>query len=638
MSNLTNERKTATDYTSAANREFAEKHYLDFEDKADFEDARRGFIAKLESKITGKNGSTIWDWESYRFLDGEQNPDTVNPSLWRQARLNSTPGLYKVTEGVYQVRGYDISILTFIEGKNGYIVIDPLTSGETARAARGLLFTHIGERPISAVVYTHSHADHWAGVRGVVDPEEVRQGRVRIVAPEGFMGAAVSENVLAGNAMTRRGEYMFGAFLPRDVQGHVDCGIGKMIPGGTVGLIAPTDTIRATGDSLTIDGVELVFQLVPNTEAPSEMNVFLPGHRALLVAEICSRSMHNLYTIRGAEVRDAKGWAHYIDEAIELYAHNADVVFTTHGWPVWGTEQGIGYLKKQRDGYKYIHDQTLRLANQGYTMLEVAEKIRLPQSLEKEWAFRGTYGALHHNAKAVYQRYLGFYDGNPATLFQLPPEDAGKKYVEFMGGAAAVLEKAQAAFAKGEYRWVAQVVNHLVFAEPENEDARLLQADALEQLGYQAESAPWRNAFLSGAWELRHHGVKHDAQANVKSDVAAAMDITNIFDFLAVRLDGLKAEGKELTINFDFTDIERRFVLKLENSVLNYWEGKQAADADLSVTLSKTVLIEILLDGKLKAAWDVITRKIKFSGNIKKLAELAGLLDRVEPGFNIVTP
>ncbi|GHV64926.1 SDS hydrolase SdsA1 [Spirochaetia bacterium] len=637
MSNLTNERKNATEYTRAANRGFAKKHYLDFDEKSDFEDTRRGFIAKMDGKIEGKNGGTLWDWESYRFLAEEQNPDTVNPSLWRQARLNATPGLYKVTDGVYQVRGYDISIITFIEGKNSYLVIDPITSEETARACRELLFKHIGERPIQAVVYTHSHVDHWAGVNGVVNIEDVRQGTVRIIAPEGFMGAAVSENILAGNAMTRRGEYMFGAFLPRDARGQVDGGIGKMLPGGTIGLIAPTDTIRATGDSLTIDGVELVFQLVPNTEAPAEMNVFLPGHRALLMAEICSRSMHNLYTIRGAEVRDAKGWAHYIDEAIERYAPQADVVFTTHGWPVWGTEQGIGYLKKQRDGYKYIHDQTLRLANQGYTMLEIAEKIQLPKSLEKEWAFRGTYGTLHHNSKAVYNRYLGFYDGNPATLFQLPPEDAGKKYVEFMGGAAAVLEKAQAAFEKGEYRWAAQVVNHLVFAEPENEEARLLQADALEQLGYQAESAPWRNAFLSGAWELRHHGAKRAGGLNAKANMAAAMDIGNIFDSLAVRLDGLKAEGKELTINFDFTDIGRQYVLKLENSVLNYWEGKQAADADLSVTLSKKVLIELLL-GKLRAAWDVVTQGIKFSGDIKKLAELAGLLDRVEPGFNIVTP
>jgi len=628
--------KPATDYTRRANAGFFAAHSLN-PDNDDFERARRGFIAAPDAPVTDAQGRVVWDFGEYGFFKSADAPETVNPSLWRQARLNAEAGLFEVADGIYQVRGFDISIITFVRGETGWVVIDTLTSCETSRAALELVNRHAGARPVKAVIYTHSHADHWAGVKGVLSVGDVAAG-ARVIAPQGFMDAAVSENVLAGNAMTRRGAYMFGSALPFGADGHIDCGIGHKVPVGSVSLIAPTEEIRETGERLNVDGVELVFQLTPQTEAPSEMNIFLPRKKALLIAEIVTHGLHNIYTIRGTEVRDSKGWAHYIDEAIDMFAGDCDVLFMTHAAPVWGSDAAVSFLKRQRDGYKYIHDQTLRMANQGCTMLEIAEMLRYPAELDSDWTLRGVYGTVHHNAKAVFQRYLGFYDGNPATLYQLPPEDAAKKYTELAGGADELMKKAQAAFDGGEYRWAAQLLNHLVFAEPQNENARLLLADSLEQLGYQAESAPWRNAFLSGARELRQGGAGKNIQKNASFDVVSAMSPEHLFDYIAVSINGEKAEGKRFSIHFDFTDISQQYLLTLEHSVINYKKGAPKDGADLAISIPKQVLIDTILSGRMNAVKALLKGKIKFRGNIRVITELSKLIEAFEPDFNIVTP
>lgn len=634
------QRHNATEYTVKANTAFLKENFLDITDRQDFEDAQKGFIARLdEPEIYDERGEAVFSDRTYAFLDEERPaPETVNPSLWRQARLNRYRGLFKVRDRVYQVRGYDISNITFIEGDTGYIVVDPLTSAELARASTELVYKHLGKKPVTAVIYTHSHLDHWGGVAGVISAQEAAERDVPVIAPENFMKEAVSENILAGNAMGRRGEYMFGMFLPHDEKANVDGGLGKSMPLGVKTLIAPTLSIREPVETHAYDGVEIVFQLTPETEAPVEMTLFFPGLRAFCPAELCTQTMHNIYTIRGAQTRDAKGWAGYIDDAIELFGGRFDTVFSTHHWPVWGSENGIAYLKKQRDIYKYIHDQTLRLANHGYTMPEIAERLRLPESLAKVWHIRGTYGTLSHNSKAVYNRYLGYYDGNPATLNELPPSQAGKKYVEYMGGAAAVLEKARADFDKGEYRWAAQVLRHLLFADPDNKEARLLQADVFEQLGYQAEGAPWRNAYLTGAMELRE-GVGRPVTGRLAdmSEMTFALRVRDLFDFLAVRLNGPKAEGRKITINFIFPDSGEKYELILEDSVLNHHAGKQSAHADTTLTISKENLIRAA-SGLTDFETLIRSGKAKIEGEPSKLKELFSLLDTFEPKFNIVLP
>ncbi|MBP1713311.1 MAG: hypothetical protein H6Q42_1514, partial [Deltaproteobacteria bacterium] len=433
---------------------------LSAEEKEEFELAQRGLIASDPVvDIRTREGKPVWDMKRYEFLGLEKPvPDTVNPALWRHARRNAIHGLFKVTDRIYQVRGYDLSVISFIEGTTGYIVIDPLISTESARAALDLLYRHLPKKPIVAVIYTHSHVDHWGGVKGIVSDEDVKAGNVRIIAPEGFMKEAISENVMVGNAMARRASYMFGTFLGQGPQGQIDAGVGKTASNGTVSLIAPTEEITKTGQELTIDGVKFIFQLVPGTEAPVEMNLFLPQMKALCIPENCTASLHNLLTPRGALVRDGKAWAYFIDEAIDLFGEKAEVLFNTHHWPRWGKERINHYLKNQRDLYKYIHDQTVHLINHGHTMMECAEMIQLPPSLAKEVYNRDFYGTVNFNVKAVYQRYLGWFDANPANLHPLPPEEASKRYLEFMGGSAAILAKARIYFQKGEYRWVAQVV------------------------------------------------------------------------------------------------------------------------------------------------------------------------------------
>ncbi|MGD8512222.1 MAG: alkyl sulfatase dimerization domain-containing protein [Gammaproteobacteria bacterium] len=636
------ETRAATPATKAANDSVEEA--LPFSNDRDFELAGRGLIHRPDSLvIKDGTGRVVWDLDSYAFLtDGSARPHSANPSHWRQAQLNMSYGLFEVVPGIYQVRGYDLANITFIKGDSGWIVFDPLTTRETSAAALELVTEHLGERPIRAVVYSHTHADHWGGVKGVVTAEEVASGKVQVIAPEGFMEHAVAENLLAGNAMTRRVTYQYGSALPKGARGQMDAAIGKGVSTGTVTLIAPTLTIGRTPTSLTIDGVEMIFQYTPGTEAPAEMNTFFPGFSALWMAENTIHTLHNLYTLRGAEVRDAKAWSHYINEAIEIFSDDAQVLFASHTWPIWGNEELVTFLKKQRDLYGYLHDQTLRLANRGYTMLEIAELMEIPEALSQEWYNRGYHGTYNHNIKAVYQKYLGWYDGNPANLHPLPPEAAAKKYVEYMGGAEAVLARAKQAYNEGDYRWVATVVNHVVFADPTNAEARTLQADALEQLGYQSEGAGWRNSYLAAAYELRHGAPDTQVTQSVNPDTVAGMSFGDVLDFLAVRLDGPRAAGAYLVLNFSFPDLDQSYSVTLENSHLSYVPGKQDPAADATFVLTRKVLDRILL-GQATLADAAQAGEAQVTGNPQKFGELMSLMDPLVPQgkgfwFNIVTP
>ncbi len=602
----------------------------------DFADAQRGLISGPSSNvITNASGGVVWNLDQYDFLKGAA-PPTVNPSLWRQARLNMNAGLFKVTDRIYQVRGLDLANITFVQGDTGWIVIDPLTCTETAAAALALVRKHLPERPVVAVIFTHSHVDHFGGVKGVISQADVDSGKIPVIAPEGFTEHAVSENVFAGNAMSRRAQYMYAPQLDRNARAQVDAGLGKTTSTGTITLINPTLSITNTGQRAVVDGVEIVFQSVPGTEAPAEVMFHFPQFRALCLAEDATHTLHNLLTLRGALVRDGLAWSKYLNETIELFGAQTDVAFASHHWPTWGQAAILDFLKKQRDLYKYIHDQTLRLLNQGYTPIEIAEMFELPQSLSQEFYNRGYYGSISHNVKAVYQRYIGWYDGNPAHLNDLTPVEASKKYVEFMGGADAVLQKARASYAAGDYRWVAQVVNHVIFADPFNLTARRLQADALEQLGYQAESAPWRNFYLVGASELRH-GISNVPTSSGSSDVLRGMPTDLLFDYLAIRLNGPRATGKKFTINWNFTDTQELYLMTLENSVLNYTKGKQLPGADLTITVARSSLNDLLLRERTVEQL-LLSGEIQVQGNVLVIVELVALLDSFDPSFNIVSP
>lgn len=619
--------------TVAANRAQRTDTTLDWGDEQDWEDARRGFIATLaEPVVHDESGRVVWDLRDYGFLEDADPPPSVHPNLWRQARLNMVHGLFGIHERIYQVRGFDLSVISFVKGDTGWIVIDPLVSAETARAALDLLFGEVGAAPVVAVIYTHSHVDHFGGVLGVTSTDDVAAGRTRVYAPEGFVEAAISENVYAQNVMSRRASYMYGNLLPRGTRGQVDAGLGKTTSSGSVTFLQPTDLISETGTKLTIDGVEIEFQLTPGTEAPAEMNFFFPQFDALCMAENCSRNLHNLYTLRGAQVRDSRAWAAYMDESILLYGSRTELLFTSHHWPTWGSERAVDYMSKQRDMYKYIHDEALRLANHGHTMLEIAEELRLPDSLASEWHCRGFYGSVNHNAKAVYQRYLGFFDGNPANLHPLPPEEASQRYVEYMGGAAAVLERARESFEAGDYRWVAEVVNRVVFAEPDNVEAASLQAAALEQLGYQAESAPWRNFYLSAAQELRDGVQEVAAPATANVSFLLAMDVGLILDALAIRLNGPAASDLDVCINLVFRDLDESYAWWVENGVMNNRLGVPSETPDLTLTLTKADFVGVLV-GDSEAAPDYSAE-----GDLGALAEVVGRLDRFDFWFPIVTP
>ena len=629
--------KPATEATKAANRKVLES--LNFGDREDFENAARGFIAKPDAlRITNAKGAPVWDMESFKaFISLDKPaPDTVNPSLWRNAQLVMQYGLYKVADRIYQVRGYDLSNITFIQGATGWIVFDPLISVETAKAALDLVNERLGKRPVTGVVYSHSHVDHFGGVRGIIDEADVNAKKVQILAPEHFTEHAISENVIAGNAMSRRAVFMFGALLPRGAEGSVGAGLGPTNSVGAVSLILPTREIKKTGEAVTIDGVRMVFQMTPNTEAPVEMNTYFPQFRALWMAENATNTMHNILTLRGALVRDPLNWAKYLDEAITLYGDKSDVKFQSHHWPLWGTDKIVDYLKKQRDLYKYMHDQSLNLLNKGYTGVELSNMITLPPELHKAWPNRGYYGTLKHNTRAIYQRYMGFYDANPSSLDPLPPEDAAKKYVEYMGGAAAVIKRAKADFEKGEYRWVAEALRHVVFAEPDNKAAKELLADAYEQMGYQAEAGTWRSIYLQGAFELRNGTPNAGGVRSASADVITAMPPEMTFDYLAVKLNGPRATGKKITLDVNFTDLKKPYSLKVENGVLNYSVGF-APNADAKLSLAKSTLDRIQL-GEVTIEQAVASGDLKVEGRREAFVEFVGLLDAFPFWFNIVTP
>jgi len=612
---------------------------LPFADRQDFEDAERGHIAGLDQpQIRTADGRVAWDAQAYAFESSDEAPATVNPSLWRQARLNNVSGLFKVTDRVYQIRGLDLANMTIVEGDTGIIVIDPLLSAETARAGLELYYRHRPARPVGAVVYTHSHIDHFGGVRGVISEEDVKAGRVQVIAPSGFMEEAISENVLAGTAMSRRAQYMYGALLPKSATGQVDAGLGKGLSRGTVTLIAPTLLIEKPVETRRIDGVDIEFQLTPGTEAPSEMNLYFPQMRTLCIAENAVRTQHNLLTLRGAKVRDAKQWSYYLDETLARYGAQSDVLLGQHHWPTWGRERIGRLLADQRDMYAYLNDQTLRLMNHGHTPMEIAERLhKLPEPLASQWYARDYYGSISHNVRAVYQRYLGFYDGNPANLNPLPPAETARRTIAWMGGADAVLARARAAYRQGDYRWVAQIGNQLVFAEPENQAARQLQAAALEQLGYQSENSTWRNAYLSGAQELRKGVAVPSTQGAAAADLVKALTVPMFFDFLGVRLNADKAAGKAMQINWVFPDLNQRYAMTLNNSALTYRADAAHATPTATITLRKPVLNAVFA-GQVKPGDAIRSGQIQLAGDQQALAALFGMMDSFTPSFNIVTP
>jgi len=628
--------KDAEPATRTANDAFVKS--LPFSDRADFDDARRGFIATLSDGVVAGAGSRpAFDTRPYAFLQKDEVPATVNPSLWRQAQLNAANGLFKVTERVYQVRGIDIANMTIIEGDSGLILIDPLLSNETARAALDLYLRNRPAKPVATVIYTHSHADHFGGAKGVMSAEDAASGKVKVIAPDGFMEHAVAENIIAGNAMMRRAQYQFGSTLPVGERAQIDTGLGKALSRGTISLIPPNDVIKQSYETRTVDGVEIEFHLVPGSEAPAEMLLYFPQFKVLDMAEDATHNMHNLYTLRGAEIRDGRLWSRYIADAIERYGDKTDAVIAQHHWPMWGNERIVAFLRKQRDLYKFIHDQSVRLLNHGLTPTEIAEKLQLPPSLANEWYSRGYYGTLSHNAKAVYQFYLGWYDANPADLNPLPRAESARKQIEYMGGADAVLKRAREDFKAGQYRWVASVTSQLVFADPANKEARELGADALEQLGYQSEAATWRNAYLLGAAELRNGNPQAQGGPTANAELLKGVSIDLAFDFLGVRLNAAKAEGKHIVINWTFTDRNETYVMNLENSALTHRAGKLDDNADVAVKLTRAALDAITLKQQTFAG-SIAAGDVVISGNPLKLRELFGLLDEFTLDFEVVEP
>lgn len=612
---------------------------LPFDDTEDFDLVHRGFIAPLPDNgiIKDSDGDVVWNLpDKAQALEGEDPPDTVNPSLWRMVQLLGVSGLFEVTEGIYQVRGTDLSVISFVEVPDGVVVVDPCLSAEPAKYSMDLYREHRGDREVVGVIYTHSHTDHYGGVRGVVDEADVRSGKVKVVAPEGFVKATLDEFVIGGNACGRRTSLQYGSLVKGGPRGTMTAGLGLGTSTGWTTLIQPTNEIAETGQTMNLGGMEFEFMLAPNTEAPSEMFFYIDDYKAFCPAEDATHTQHNVYTLRGAKIRDALAWSKYVKEARLRYGDRAEVMFAPHHWPTWGKENIKEHLQTTQAMYKYLHDQTMHAANSGYTMVEAAEMIELPESLANKWTTRGYYGTTNHNVKSIWAFYLGWYSGNPATLWELPPEDAAKKYVEFMGGAEAVLEKAQKTFDDGEYRWTAQVVNHVVFADPSNEKAKELLADTYEQLGYQTEAGTWRGWYLSGAQELRQ-GVQDLPTVDLQSeDTINAMPIEMFLDYLAIRLNAEKADGQSLAINLKVTEPEDAYVVLLENSTLDYERGSRP-DADVTVSLSRSSFNDVM-SGKTTVRELADAGGASMEGDPDTLSRLAGMLDDFEFWFNIVTP
>ena len=609
---------------------------LPLDDTTDFDDADRGFIAALSPcVIKAADGRVVWDNDAYGFLtspEAGEAPPSVHPSLWRQSTLAAKQGLYEVVPGIYQIRGFDISNITFVEGDTGIIVIDPLVSTEVAAAALTLYRTHRGDRPVVAVIYTHSHVDHFGGVLGVTSQAEVDAGKVTVLAPVGFVEHAVQENVYAGPAMLRRATYMYGALLERGPDGQVGCGLGQVPSTGEVAVIVPTVDIKITGETHTIDGVEIEFQMAPGTEAPAEMHFYFPQFRALCMAENATHNLHNLLTLRGALVRDPHAWSGYLSEAIDNFADRTDVVFASHHWPTWGRERIREFLSLQRDLYAYLHDQTLRLLNQGHTGAEIAETLQLPPALTQAWHTHGYYGSVSHNVKAIYQRYMGWFDGNPARLWPHPPEALATRYVSALGGIERVVQLARDAFEEGDYRWAATLLDHAVFADSSPAGARKLYAETLQQLAYGAENATWRNFYLSGAVEL-HDGNFGTAGQVTSLSLLSQLTPEQIFDGLAVTVDGPRAWDLDLALDIVFADLATNYRLTLRNGVLvhrNVSADPVSADATVHLTGKVRLLAA--------AMGDLDSPGLTVSGDPGAVQALLGVLDRPDPAFNIVTP
>ena len=646
---LTAESKAATDYTAKINS--AVYSVLDFDNTSEYENAVRGLIdAPDVLELTNEAGEIIWSQKAYSFLeDYESAPDTVNPSLWENTRNNHAYGLFEVTEGIYQVRGYDMANLTLIEGESGWIVFDPLMSIECTQAAMQLVEKNLGARPIKAVIISHSHVDHYGGIKGLLTMEDVADGKlpieeqlasgkIPVIVPEGFMEHAVSENVYAGKAMGRRANYQYGVLLEPGVTGKLAMGIGIGQSAGTISFVAPTHEITRTGETLVIDGVELEFQLTPGTEAPAEMNTWLPGFNALWMAENCTGTLHNLYTLRGAQVRDGAAWARYITETVSRYGEQVEVTFQSHNWPHWGNKAVNEYLVNTAAIYKFINDQTLTYINQGYTSDEISNMIELPEELEKVWYTRQYYGTVAHNSKAVYQKYMGWYDANPVNLNPLTPTDSAQKWVEYLGDTDAVLRKAKEDYDAGNYQWVAEITNTIVFADPENEAARLLCADALEQLGYQSESGPWRNAYLTAALELRNgNSAALAPQAASNGDVQKEMTSAMFFDYLSILLDKKAMADQNFTIGFNLVDTQEQHVLRIKSGTVLVFEDTSADDVDVSVTTVKNALL-YLMQGNMEE----FQKSARIDGDVEKLSLFVSNLTEFSAGqfsgFNIVEP
>ena len=633
------ETEGATTITAEANAEWYEK--LDFSDRREFANAERGWLDNAEGRIIdGDDNRSAWDLQSYGDLNRDA-PDTVNPSLWRNTQLNAKAGLFEVCDGIYQVRGFDMANTTFIRTDHGWIVFDVLMCKENMKAAKELMENRFGPLDIKAVLYSHSHVDHFGGVEGVITREQVADaklslkkqlasGKTLVLAPTGFLKHAISENVYAGIAMARRAQFQYGTVLDKGEKGALSVGIGMGQSTGTVSLIAPTYEIGEDVPKLTIDGLEIEFQLTPGTEAPAEMNAYFPKYRALWMAENCTGTLHNLYTLRGAQVRDANDWAKYIIEADQRFCDKTDVVFQSHNWPHWG-EEIHEYLLNTAAIYKFIHDQTLHYMNQGYTSTEVAAMLTLPEKLEKVWYTRPYYGTLAHNAKAVYQKYLGWYDANPVNLNPLPPSDTAKKLVEYLGSTDAVLRKARKDFEKGDYQWVAQITKELVFADPSNQKARNLCADALEQLGYQAESGAWRNAYLMGAAELRKGNLSGLARtANGLGSAMKEMTVDMLLDYISILTDANAAQNDDVTLNLIVTDVNEKFYVTRKNGILLSYSGENRPDAQATVTCKRLQLLA-LMQGQQAG-------QVQVSGDATAMKRLLAYASKFEKTFNVIEP